>query len=400
MSDCGNSLFKAVLFRRDNPALTGCFPIIYDFRANKLKHMSDTLVKPKVHNYSAGPCILPQEVFQQASQAVLEYNGTGLSILEMSHRSKEIVAMAENAISLVKETLNVPAGYSVLFLQGGASLQFYMSALNLLSENGTAGYIDTGAWSSKAIKEAKRIGNIEVLASSKDKNYNYIPKGFDIPTGLDFLHYTTNNTIYGTEFFSTPKTDAVLVADMSSDIFSRPINVADYGLIYAGAQKNLGPAGVTLAIIKDELLGKNEGLPSMLDYKIHADKDSMFNTPPVYSIYVSMLTLEWLKKNGGVSWIDKRNQQKADFLYGEIDRNALFTGTAETEDRSRMNATFVLNDESQTDEFNKLLAEANISGLKGHRSVGGFRASMYNAMPVESVQVLVDVMKELERTRG
>ena len=358
-------------------------------------------MKPKVHNYSAGPCILPQEVFQQASQAVLEYKGTGLSILEMSHRSKEIVAMAENATNLVKETLNVPAGYSVLFLQGGASLQFYMSALNLLSQNGRAGYIDTGAWSSKAIKEAKRIGNVEVLASSKDKNYNYIPKGFDIPAGLDFLHYTTNNTIYGTEFFHTPKTDAVLVADMSSDIFSRPINVSDFGLIYAGAQKNLGPAGVTLAIVKDEILGKTgRDLPSMLDYKIHADKESMFNTPPVYSIYVSMLTLEWLKKNGGISWIDKRNQQKADLIYGEIDRNGLFVGAAEKEDRSRMNATFVLNDESQTEEFNKLLAEANISGLKGHRSVGGFRASMYNAMPVESVQVLVDVMKEFERTKG
>lgn len=362
--------------------------------------MSDTVKKTKVHNYSAGPCILPPEVFQQAGQAVLEYNGTGLSILEMSHRSKEIVAMTQNAVELVKETLNVPAGYSVLFLQGGASLQFYMSALNLLSENGTAGYIDTGAWSGKAIKEAKRIGNVEVLASSKDKNYNYIPKGFDIPAGLDFLHYTTNNTIYGTEFFHTPKTDAVLVADMSSDIFSRPINVADYGLIYAGAQKNLGPAGVTLAIVKDELLGKNEGLPSMLDYKIHADKESMFNTPPVYSIYVSMLTLEWLKENGGISWVDERNQEKADLLYNEIDRNGLFVGTVEKEDRSRMNATFVLNDDSQTEEFNKLLDNANISGLKGHRSVGGFRASMYNAMPVESVQVLVDVMKEFEKTKG
>lgn len=362
--------------------------------------MSDTLTTNMVHNYSAGPCILPKEVFQQASQAVLEYKGTGLSILEMSHRSKEIAAMAENAIALVKETLNVPEGYSVLFLQGGASLQFYMSALNLLSDGGKAGYIDTGAWSAKAIKEAKRLGDVNVLASSKDKNYNYIPKGFDIPSGLDFLHYTTNNTIYGTEFFYTPKTDGILVADMSSDIFSRPINVADYGLIYAGAQKNLGPAGVTVAIIKDELLGKKEGLPSMLDYKIHSDKDSMFNTPPVFSIYVSMLTLEWLKKNGGISWIDQRNQQKADLLYGEIDRNPLFKGTAEVEDRSRMNATFVLADDSQTDEFNKLLVDANISGLKGHRSVGGFRASMYNAMPVESVQALVDVMKEFESSKG
>lgn len=355
----------------------------------------------KVHNYSAGPCILPNEVFQQASQAVLEYNGSGLSILEMSHRSKDIVAMAENATALVKEMLNVPAGYSVLFLQGGASTQFYMSALNLLSINGKAGYIDTGAWSAKAIKEAKRLGDIDVLASSKDKNYNYIPKGFNIPTGMDYLHYTTNNTIYGTEYFHTPETDAILVADMSSDIFSRPVNVADYGLIYAGAQKNLGPAGVTVAIVKDEILGKSgRELPSMMDYQIHADKDSMFNTPPVYSIYVSMLTLEWLKKNGGVEWIDKRNQQKADLLYGEIDRNGLFNGTAEIEDRSRMNATFVLADDSHTDKFNEMLVGANISGLKGHRSVGGFRASMYNAMPVESVQVLVDVMKELERTNG
>ena len=363
--------------------------------------MSNTINSTKVHNYSAGPCILPNEVFQQASQAVLEYNGTGLSILEMSHRSKEIVAMAENAVSLVKEILNVPDGYSVLFLQGGASLQFYMSALNFLSVNGKAGYIDTGVWSSKAIKEAKRLGNIEVLASSKDKNYNYIPKGFSIPSGLDFVHYTTNNTIYGTEFFHTPKTDAVLIADMSSDIFSRPIDVADYGLIYAGAQKNLGPAGVTLVIVKDDLLGKTgRDIPSMLDYSVHIAGESMFNTPPVYSIYVSMLTLEWLKKNGGLPWMDKRNQQKADLLYGEIDRNPLFVGTAEKEDRSRMNVTFVLSDELLTDKFNEMLKAANISGLKGHRSVGGFRASMYNALPIESVQVLVDVMQELERTKG
>lgn len=359
--------------------------------------MSNTLSTPKIHNYSAGPCILPQEVFQQASKAVLDYNNTGLSILEMSHRSKEMVAMTENAVALVKEILGVPSGYSVLFLQGGASLQFYMSALNFLSVDGKAGYIDTGVWSSKAIKEAKKLGNVEVLASSKDQNYSYIPKNVAIPSGLDFVHYTTNNTIYGTEFFHTPKTDAVLVADMSSDIFSRPINVADYGLIYAGAQKNLGPAGATLVIVKDELLGKTgRDIPSMLDYQIHADKESMFNTPPIYSIYVSMLTLEWLKKNGGIDWMDKRNQAKADLLYAEIDRNPLFKGTAAKEDRSRMNATFVLVDEELTDKFNAMLTRANISGLKGHRSVGGFRASMYNALPLESVQVLVDVMKELE----
>lgn len=361
--------------------------------------MSDTLSTPKIHNYSAGPCILPQEVFQQASKAVLDYNNTGLSILEMSHRSKEMVAMAENAVALVKEILDVPSGYSVLFLQGGASLQFYMSALNFLSVDGKAGYIDTGVWSSKAIKEAKRLGNIEVLASSKDKNYNYIPKNVAVPSGLDFVHYTTNNTIYGTEFFHTPKTDAVLIADMSSDIFSRPINIADYGLIYAGAQKNLGPAGATLVIVKDELLGKTgRDIPAMLDYSVHVKGESMFNTPPVYSIYVSMLTLEWLKKNGGINWMDKRNQAKADLLYGEIDRNPLFKGTAEKEDRSRMNATFVLVDEGLTDTFNAMLAKANISGLKGHRSAGGFRASMYNALPLESVQVLVDVMKEMETT--
>jgi len=353
-----------------------------------------------IHNYSAGPCILPQEVFQQAAQAVLNFNNSGLSILEMSHRSKDIVAMVETATSLVKELLNVPKGYSVLFLQGGASMQFYMGCLNLLTKNGKAGYIDTGAWANKAIKEAKRVGNIEVLASSKESNYTNIPKEFDIPADLELLHYTTNNTIYGTEFFHTPKTDAVLIADMSSDIFSRPINVADYGLIYAGAQKNLGPAGVTLVIVKNALLGKTgREIPSMLDYQIHADKGSMFNTPPVYAIYVCMLTLQWLKKNGGIDWIDQRNQQKADLLYNEIDENPLFSGTANTEDRSRMNATFVLNNEELTDNFNALLTKANISGLKGHRSVGGFRASMYNAMPLESVQVLVDAMQQLSNTK-
>jgi len=363
--------------------------------------MSDTLVSKKVHNYSAGPCILPDEVFQQASKAVIEYGSTGLSILEMSHRSKEMVAMAENATALVKELLGVPSGYSVLFLQGGASLQFYMSALNLLKVGGKAGYIDTGTWASKAIKESKRIGETLVLASSKDKNYNYIPKNFEIPSGLDFVHYTTNNTIYGTEFFHTPKTDNLLVADMSSDIFSRPCNVADHALIYAGAQKNLGPAGVTLVIVKDEVLGKTgRDLPAMLDYQIHIEGESMYNTPPVYSIYVSMLTLEWLKKNGGIAWIDKRNQQKADLLYGELDRNPMFRGTAEVEDRSRMNATFLLNDENLSETFEQMLKEARISGLKGHRSVGGYRASMYNALPIESVQALVDVMRELERTRG
>ena len=363
--------------------------------------MAETMSMTRVHNYSAGPCILPDEVFKMASEAVLNFNGTGLSILEMSHRSKEIVEVADTATSLVREILNVPEGYSVLFLPGGASLQFYMSCLNLLPENGKAGYIDTGAWSSKAIKEAKRSGRVEVLASSKDRNYNYIPKGFGMPADLDLLHFTSNNTIYGTEFHEMPETDTILVSDMSSDIFSRPVNVGDFGLIYAGAQKNLGPAGVTLVIVKDELLGNTgRDLPSMLDYRIHIDKESMFNTPPVFPIYVAMLTLQWLKKNGGISWVDRQNQTKADLIYGELDRNPLFTGTADREDRSRMNATFLLTDEALTDTFNRMLAEANISGLKGHRSVGGYRASMYNAMPPESVQVLVDVMRELEKKEG
>lgn len=358
--------------------------------------MSDTATMTKVHNFSAGPCILPQEVLKQASESVINFNDLNLSLIELSHRSKDVVAMVDHAVSLVKELLNVPEGYSVLFLQGGASMQFYMAGLNLLKEGGTAGYIDTGAWANKAIKEVKRIGNVAVLASSKDSNYNFIPKNVDVPVNLDYLHITTNNTIYGTEYHHVPETSIVRVADMSSDIFSRPINVSDYGLIYAGAQKNMGPAGVTLAIVKDDLLGKTgRDIPSMLDYQIHADKESMFNTPPVFAIYVSMLTLQWLKDNGGVSWIDGVNQQKADLLYNEIDSNPLFVGTAAKEDRSRMNVCFLLNDDSLEEEFNQMWAAANISGIKGHRSVGGYRASIYNAMPLSSVQVLVDVMRDL-----
>lgn len=363
--------------------------------------MTDTATMTKVHNFSAGPCILPQEVLKQASEAVVNFNDLNLSLIEISHRSKDVVAMVDQAVSLVKELLNVPEGYSVLFLQGGASTQFYMAGLNFLPEGGTAGYIDTGAWAAKAIKEVKRIGNVAVLASSKEANYNFIPKDVAVPNDLAYLHYTTNNTIYGTEFHHVPDSPVTRIADMSSDIFSRPINVSDYGLIYAGAQKNMGPAGVTLAIVKDELLGKTgRDIPSMLDYQIHADKESMFNTPPVFAIYVSMLTLKWLKDNGGVSWIDGINQQKADLLYGEIDSNPLFKGTAATEDRSRMNACFLLNDESLTDEFNAMWAAANISGIKGHRSVGGYRASMYNAMPLDGVQALVDVMRDLAQKKG
>lgn len=363
--------------------------------------MTDTETMTKVHNFSAGPCILPQEVLKKASEAVINFNDLNLSLIEISHRSKDVVAMVDKAVSLVKELLNVPEGYSVLFLQGGASTQFYMAGLNFLKEGGSAGYIDSGAWASKAIKEVKRIGNVAVLASSKEANYNFIPKNVAVPGDLDYLHITTNNTIYGTEFHHVPESSVTRIADMSSDIFSRPINVSDYGLIYAGAQKNMGPAGVTLAIVKDELLGKTgRDIPSMLDYQIHAAKESMFNTPPVFAIYVSMLTLSWLKDNGGVSWIDGVNQQKAELLYNEIDSNPLFVGTAKKEDRSRMNACFLLNDDALVEEFNQLWASANISGIKGHRDVGGYRASMYNALPLESVQVLVDVMRDLANRKG
>lgn len=355
----------------------------------------------KIHNFSAGPSILPQDVFEKAAQAVLNFNGLNLSLLEVSHRSKDVVAMTNHAVALVKELLGVPDGYSVLFLQGGASMQFYMSALNYLTTSGKGGYIDTGVWSTKAIKEARRIGNIEVIASSKDKHFSYIPKDYTIPSDLDFLHYTTNNTIYGTEFFQAPTPVVPLLADMSSDIFSRKINVADHALIYAGAQKNMGPAGVTLAIVKDELLGRTgRDIPAMLDYQVHIKGESMFNTPPVFAIYVSMLTLEWLKSKGGVDWAEKNNTAKANLFYGELDCNALFVGTAATEDRSRMNATFLLKDEALDAEFSALLKAANISGLKGHRDVGGYRASMYNALPIESVQVLVEVMRQLEQTKG
>lgn len=353
----------------------------------------------KIHNYSAGPCILPQEVFEEASQAVLNFNDSGLSILEISHRSPEFVAVMEEARALVKEVLNVPDGYEVLFLQGGATLGFSISAFNYLKSKGA--YINTGSWSTKAIKEAKRLGDVAEVASSKDQNFTYIPKQYEVPNDADYLHFTSNNTIFGTQFKQFPQTDLPLICDMSSDIFSRKINVADFDLIYAGAQKNLGPAGATVYIVKADSLGKSgRDIPVMLDLEPHIKKDSMYNTPPVFSVYVAMLTLRWLKKNGGIDWIEKQNQAKADLLYGEIDRNSLFTGTVAKEDRSNMNATFVLTDEAHADEFNQMWKDASINGLKGHRSVGGFRASMYNALPIESVQVLVDVMKELETKRG
>lgn len=350
----------------------------------------------KVHNFSAGPCILPQEVLKQASEAVINFNNLNLSLLEISHRSKDFVEVMENARSLVRELLNVPDTYEILFLQGGASLGFLTTAYNFMKEGGSAAYLNTGTWANKSLKEAKLLGEVIEVASSKDKNYNYIPKNYQIPGSADYLHITTNNTIFGTQLKNTPISRIPIIADMSSDIFSKKINVSDYDMIYAGAQKNMGPAGTTLYIVKKSALGKTgRNIPSMLNLEVHIGKDSMFNTPPVYPIYVSMLNLQWLKNNGGVEWIEKINQQKADLIYNEIDNNPLFKGTAETDSRSNMNATFVLTNEALKDEFDSMWQAANISGIKGHRDVGGYRASMYNALPLESVQALVDVMKEL-----
>lgn len=351
----------------------------------------------KKHNFSAGPCILPEEVLQKASEAVINFNNDDLSLIEISHRSKSFVAVMEKARSLVLELLNLEGkGYKVLFLQGGASTQFLMTAYNLLEKK--AAYLNTGTWSGKAIKEAKLFGELVEVGSSKDHNFSYIPKEYSIPADADYFHCTSNNTIFGTQMKSFPETDVPLVCDMSSDIFSRQLDFSKFDLIYAGAQKNMGPAGTTLIVVKEEILGKvDRVIPSMLDYQIHIDKDSMFNTPSVFAVYVSMLTLQWLKDLGGIPFIEKVNQKKADLLYAEIDRNSLFKGVVSVEDRSAMNATFVLTNESLKDTFDAMLQEAGINGLNGHRSVGGYRASMYNALPLYSVQALVDVMQELER---
>ena len=351
----------------------------------------------KKHNYSAGPCILPQEVFQEASQAVLDFNNSGLSILEISHRSKDFVNVMEEARSLSLELLGLEGkGYKALFLQGGASLQFLMVAYNLLNKK--AAYLNTGTWASNAIKEAKLFGEVVEVASSADKNFSYIPKNYEIPGDADYFHCTSNNTIYGTQMKSFPATSQPLVCDMSSDIFSRQLDFSKFDLIYAGAQKNMGPAGATLVVIKEDLLKElDRPLPSIMSYQVHLDKDSMFNTPSVYAVYVSLLTLRWLKKNGGIQAIEEVNNRKAALLYSEIDINPLFKGYAKKEDRSIMNATFTLTNEALKDTFDNLWKDAGINGLNGHRSVGGYRASMYNALPLESVQVLVDVMSELER---
>jgi phosphoserine aminotransferase len=351
----------------------------------------------KIHNFSSGPAILPPSVLEQAAAAVREYQHTGLSILEMSHRSKEIVAVIEEAQSLVKTLLGIGEDYSVLFLTGGASTQFLLPPMNLLNEEETACYIDTGTWSTKAIKEAKLFGNINVLASSADKNFTYIPKNWKVPANTKYLHITTNNTIYGTQYKEIPKTDALLVADMSSDIFSQPLDGNQFDLIYAGAQKNLGPAGTTLVVVRKSILGKvKRTLPTMLNYETHVKKNSSFNTPPVYPIYVCLLTLRWIQAQGGLLAMKKHNEKKAALLYDEIDRNPYFRGTVAKEDRSLMNVPFVVNDPAYEDAFLAYCTANGVSGIKGHRSVGGFRASIYNAMPYESVAYLVDLMKNFK----
>ena len=352
----------------------------------------------KKHNYSAGPCILPQEVFEKSAQAILDFNNSGLSILEISHRSKDFVAVMDEARSLALELLGLEGkGYQALFLSGGASLEFLMVPYNLMKEGGKAAYLDTGTWASGAIKEAKFFGETVVVASSKDQNYNHIPKGFTVPTDADYFHCTSNNTIFGTQIKDFPAVNMPVVCDMSSDIFSRVLDFTKFDIIYAGAQKNMGPAGTTLVIVKEEILGKSgRTIPSILDYEKHIKAESMYNTPPVFPVYASLLTLQWLKNLGGIAAVEKLNNAKATLLYTEIDRNPLFKGAAAVEDRSTMNATFLLNDAAHTETFDAMWKAAGISGLPGHRSVGGYRASMYNALPIDSVQVLVDVMKELE----
>jgi phosphoserine aminotransferase len=352
----------------------------------------------KKYNFSAGPSILSPYTIKHTAEGILDLDHTGLSIMEISHRSKEFMAIMEETQQLFKELLDIPEGYSVLLLQGGASLQFCMVPYNLLATK--AAYLDTGSWANKAIKEAHLFGEVEVVASSKEATYSYIPKGFSIPADADYFHITTNNTIYGTEIKEDMDSPVPLVADMSSDIFSRPVDVSKYGIIYGGAQKNLAPSGVTFVIVKEDLLGKvDRAIPTMLDYRIHVEKESMFNTPPVVAIYAAMHTLRWYKEQGGVAEMHKLNLEKAALLYNEIERSSIFVSNIQhVEDRSIMNVTFVMKEEYKEKEadFLAFATERGMSGIKGHRSVGGFRASIYNAMPVTSVQALIDTMKEFE----
>lgn len=382
----------------NSAARTAKFP--YLCRPQTAAYLNQTMKK---HNFSAGPAILPAPVIKEAAKAVANYEGSGLSLLELSHRGKEFTAIIEEANALMRELLELPEDYHVLWLSGGASTQFFMVPMNLLGEGQTAAYVDTGTWANKAIKEAKGFGQVDVLASSKEQNYTFIPKGYKIPKDAQYLHLTSNNTIFGTQLHRFPKSPVPLVCDMSSDFLSRPFDVRPFGLIYAGAQKNVGPAGTTVVIVREDLLGKvNRYMPTMLDYRTFIKENSLYNTPPVYPIYVSMLTLRWLKKGGGLKAIQRKNKAKAALLYQEIDANPLFRGTVAKEDRSLMNVCFVMEDRYAALE-KEFLAETEANGmvgLKGHRSVGGFRASIYNAMPKAGVQALVDLMQDFARRKG
>ncbi|GAB1449699.1 3-phosphoserine/phosphohydroxythreonine transaminase [Bacteroidota bacterium] len=365
-----------------------------------LIRITNGILMTKVHNFSAGPAILPPSAIQESIAALQNFAGTGLSLIEISHRSKEYEAVVAEAQALVKELLNVGDDYDAVFLQGGASLQFDMIPMNFLGDNETASYLNTGVWAKRAVKEAGFFGNVNVVASSEDKNFSYIPKDYVISGDSKYFHCTSNNTIYGTEMFHFPTSPVPVVCDMSSDIFSRPINGNDFAMIYAGAQKNMGPAGTTLVVLKKDAIKKaSRKIPTMLDYQIHIDNGSMYNTPSVFAIFVTLHTLRWIK-SVGLEAMEQRNKAKADLLYAEIDRNGLFRGTVAPEDRSRMNVNFVLNNPELEADFFAMCKAANLSGLKGHRSVGGLRASLYNALELESVQALVDAMKEFERIKG
>lgn len=354
-----------------------------------------------VHNFNSGPSVLPKEVFEQASQAILNFNNTGLSILEIGHRTPLFQDVMDEAVALTKELMQLKEDREVLFLHGGASTQFFQVPMNLLDDKASAAYLDCGTWGTKAIKEAKLFGQVDMVASSKDKNYTYIPKGYSIPETSAYFHYTTNNTIEGTQMHSIPDTKVPLVADMSSDILSRSLDYNRFALIYAGAQKNVGAAGVNLVVLQKDILGKvSRKLPSMMDYRNHIDNGSMLNTPPVFAVYVCMLTLRWLKKQGGVTVIEKKNAAKAALLYDTLDALPMFTPKVAREDRSLMNAVWIMNDEAIEKEFLAECKANNMVGIKGHRSVGGFRASLYNALEMESVVILTDLMKDFARRKG
>lgn len=355
-------------------------------------------LKALIHNFNAGPSVLPQSVFKQAAEVVINFNGTGLSILEFGHRTAEFIAVMEEARQLVKELMSLDNDHEVLFLHGGASTQFMQVPMNLLDDKETAAYTDTGVWGTKAIKEASLFGKVEVVCSSKDANYTYIPKDFAVPNDAKYLHITTNNTIYGTQWQKIPFTSNNLVADMSSDILSRKLNFNQFDLIYAGAQKNLGAAGVNIVVVNKNILGKvKRRIPTIMDYRNHIAEQSILNTPPVFAVYVCLLTLRWLKAEGGVEEMEKRNTIKSGMLYNAIDQSKLFKGTAAKEDRSKMNVCFVMENKEKEEQFLKYTQSLNIVGIKGHRSVGGFRASLYNALQKESVEVLVKAMKDFEQ---